>query len=640
MNPFVDGRTEYSRPSSRFLVFGLAAILAVAGLTTRLFYLQIVNGGQFTALSEGNRTAAEAIPSARGLIFDRKGVALVTNVPTFAVKIRPVDLPEERRDEVVARLATLLNMDPADINGAIDSNPGSRFDLVRVATDVPDATARLLAEAGDALPGVEVAVEARRQYPEGPLVSQILGYTGPVAPDQLADLKAKGYLPDDLLGKTGLEAYYETQLRGTYGEKTVEKDAAGRVVQDLQTVSQATSGDSLHLTIDTKEQQLAQKALQWGMRAAGLKRGVVIVENPQTGEILAMVSLPTYDDNAFARGISSKAYAKLLADPNKPLLNHATQAHYPPGSTYKLVTGTGALTDHKITPQTRVRTRPYLLLGQTKFWEWNHRGWGPIPIKLGFAHSSDTFFFQLAGMLGIDRLAHWAKEFGFGAPTGIDLPGEVSGIVPSNAWKQATFGDDIFPGETYQAGIGQGYDVVTPIQLINAYAALANGGKLYQPQIVHDIVGPDGTVVRPFKPKLIRRLDVPRSTLKVMREAARNVVLVRHTYNLVDLPIVVAGKSGTAEFGLRDSRGRLPFHSWFIAFVPKNPAKSASDPGGLKAVGREDAGLVVLAFAYDSRTKGNAATEIVKYYLQLHYGIKHDYRNFNLLERGNFYQSN
>jgi len=640
MTPFLDGRHEYSRPNSRFLVFALAAVLAIGGLTTRLFYLQIVNGGQYTELSQGNRTGTESIPSARGLIYDRNGVVLVTNVPTFAVKIRPVDLPEERRDEVVGRLAALLKMDAADINGAIDSNPGSRFDLVRVATDVPDATARLISEAGDALPGVEVTIEARRQYPEGPLVSQLLGYTGPVSPDQLPNLKPEGYLPDDLIGKAGVEASYESELRGTYGSKTVEKDASGRKVQDLQVVTQAESGDSLRLTIDTKMQANAQKALQWGMRAAGLKRGVVIVENPQTGEILAMVSLPTYDDNAFARGISGKDYAKLLADRNKPLLNHAIQAHYPPGSTYKLVTGSGALSDHKISPTSRVVTRPFLLLGKTRFWEWNHRGWGAIPIRLGFAHSSDTFFFQLAGMLGIDRLAHWAKNFGFGARTGIDLPGEVPGIVPSNPWKMATFGEQIYPGEVYQAGIGQGYDVVTPIQLVNAYAALANGGKLYQPQIVHDVIGPDGSVVRPFAPKLIRKLDVPRGVLKTMREAARNVVLVRHTYNLVDLPIVVAGKSGTAEFGLRDSKGRLPFHSWFIGIVPKNPAKSASDPTGMRATDREDASLVVLAFAYDSRTKGNAATEIVKYYLQLHFGIKHDYRNFNLLKRGNFYQSN
>jgi penicillin-binding protein 2 len=564
----------------------------------------------------------------------------VTNVPTYVVKIRPVDLPEERRDEVVARLAALLNMDTADINAAIDGNPGSRFDLVRVASDVPETTGRLISEAGDALPGVEVVVEARRQYPDGTLVSQLLGYTGPVSADQLEELKKQGYLPDDLVGKTGLEAYYESELRGQYGTETVQRDAAGRKLQVLQKVRDAKAGDSLNLTIDVNEQKLAQKALQWGMRTAGLKRGVVIVMNPQTGEVLAMVSLPTYDNNAFSRGISSKEYAKLLANPNKPLLNHAVAAHYPPGSTYKLVTGTGALGDGKITPNTQVTTRAYLKLGQTKFWDWNHRGFGPCTIMCGFAHSSDTFFFQLAGMLGIDRLAHWAHQYGFGAPTGIDLPGEVAGIVPSNAWKEEALGASIFPGETYQAGIGQGYDVVTPIQLINAYAALANGGKLYQPQLVREVVGPDGSIVRPFTPKLIRTLKVSRSVLTTMREAARNVVLVRHTYNLVDLPIVVAGKSGTAEFGVRDRQGRLPFHSWFIGFVPKHAAKTADDPNGLKAIARADSNLVVLAFAYDSRTKGNVATEIVKYYLQLHFGIKHDYRNFNLLQRGNFYQSN
>jgi penicillin-binding protein 2 len=640
MNLDLDRRQPATRPGMRFLVFGLAAILAIGGLTTRLFYLQIVSGGQFAALSETERTAFQAIPSSRGLIFDRTGQALVTNVPTYVVKIRPVDLPEERRDEVVARLAALLNMDAADINAAIDGNPGSRFDLVRVASDVPEATGRLISEAGDALPGVEVVVEARRQYPDGALVSQLLGYTGPVSAEQLEELKKEGYLPDDLVGKTGLEAYYEPELRGQYGTETVQRDASGRKLQVLQKVSDAKAGDSLNLTIDVKEQQLAQKALQWGMRTAGLRRGVVIVMNPQTGEVLAMVSLPTYDNNAFSRGISSKDYAKLLANPNKPLLNHAVAAHYPPGSTYKLVTGTGALSDGKITANTRVSTRAYLKLGQTKFWDWNRRGFGPCTIMCGFAHSSDTFFFQLAGMLGIDRLAHWAHQYGFGAPTGIDLPGEVAGIVPSNAWKEEALGASIFPGETYQAGIGQGYDVVTPIQLINAYAALANGGKLYQPQLVREVIGPDGTVVRPFAPKLIRTLKTPKSVLRTMREAARNVVLVRHTYNLVDLPIVVAGKSGTAEFGLRDRRGRLPFHSWFVGFVPKHAAKTADDPTGLKAVARADSNLVVLAFAYDSRTKGNVATEIVKYYLQLHFGIKHDYRNFNLLQRGNFYQSN
>jgi penicillin-binding protein 2 len=640
VNTYLHGDRAYQRPLSRFLVFGLAVILGIGALSARLFYMQVVNGGQFATLAEGNRTILQAIPSSRGLILDRSGATLVTNVPTFAVKIRPADLPEERREEVVSRLSALLNVPTADINAALDGNPGSRFDLVRVAQDVPKETANLIAEAGFELPGVAVAIEARRQYAEGPLLSQILGYTGPVSAEQLEQLEAEGYLPDDLIGKTGIEAYYEAELRGTYGLETVERDAAGRKLQVLDTVKEARAGDSLQLTIDVREQKLAQQALKWGMKEAGLKRGVVIVMNPQTGEVLAMVSLPTYDNNAFARGISGKDFTALLNNPDKPLLNHAVAAHYPPGSTYKLVTGTGALADKKITPATRVNTKPYLKLGTTKFWDWNHRGFGWCNLDCGFGHSSDTYFFQLAGMLGIDRLAHWANEFGFGAKTGIDLPGEVAGIVPSNQWKLQTLGEKIFPGETYQAGIGQGYDVVTPIQLINAYAALANGGNLYAPRLVRDVIGPDGTVVKPFQPTLIRKLDVSKYVLKEMREAARSVVTLRHTYNLVDLPIVVAGKSGTAEFGTRDSKGRLPFHSWFVGFTPKDPTLRANDPDGLKALAKGDSELVVLAFAYDSRTKGNVATEIVKYYLQLHYGIKEDFRNFDLLRRGNFYQSN
>jgi penicillin-binding protein 2 len=637
---YLDGRPEVSRPLSRFLVFGLAVVIGLSALTARLFYLQVLNGGQFATLAEGNRTIIQAIPSSRGLIYDRNGEVLVTNVPTFAVKVRPADLPEERRDEVVARLSALVGTPIPDINALIDGNPGSRFDPVRIAQDVPKATANLIAEAGFELPGVEVVVEARRQYTDGPLLSQILGYTGPVSAEQLEDLRAKGYLPDDLLGKTGVEAYYEAELRGTYGEETVERDASGRKLQVLEKLSDAKAGDSLQLTIDTREQKLAQQALRWGMKEAGLKRGVVIVMNPQTGEIIAMVSLPTYDNNAFARGISSKDFAALLANPDKPLLNHAVAAHYPPGSTYKLVAGTGALADKEITPSTRVQTKPFLTIGQTKFWEWNHRGWGGCDLDCGFGHSSDTYFFQLAAMLGIDRLGYWAKQYGFGERTGIDLPGEVPGIVPTNEWKLQAKGEEIFPGETFQAGIGQGYDNVTPLQLINAYAALANGGRLYEPRIVHDVLGPDGDIVVPFEPTLIHKLDVKASVLREMREAARSTVLLRHTYNLVDLPIVIAGKSGTAEFGERDRQGRLPFHSWFIGFTPKDPTKKASDPDGLKALAKGDSELVVLAFAYDSRTKGNAATEIVKYYMQLHYGIKKDYRNFDLLERGNFYQSN
>jgi penicillin-binding protein 2 len=250
-------------------------------------------------------------------------------VPTYAVKLRPADLPQSLRPEVVERLAALLDISVSEINASIDSNPGSNFDLVRIAGDVNEQTALLISEASFELPGVEIAVEARRQYAYGPLLSQILGYTGPVSAEQLPDLRPIGYLPDDLLGKTGLEAQYETELRGIYGAQTVERDATGRRTQVLQTISEPSPGDSLNLTIDVKEQKYAETALKWAMAEVGLKRGVVIVMNPQTGEIVALVSLPTYDNNLFARGISAADYQALVEDPDKPLLNHATRAASP-----------------------------------------------------------------------------------------------------------------------------------------------------------------------------------------------------------------------------------------------------------------------------------------------------------------------
>ena len=234
-------------------------VIGVTGLTARLFYLQIVDGGRLATLSTKNRTVLEAIQAPRGVIYDRTGRALVSNVPTFVVKMRPADLPVDQRPVVVERLAALLRMPVADINGSIDGNPGSTFDLVRIASDVDEQTARLISEAGSDLPGVEVVVEARRQYTDGPLMSQILGYTGPISAEQLADLKSAGYLPDDLIGKAGVESVYETQLRGTYGSQNVERDASGRQIQVLQTVSDPQPGDSLTLTIDTRDQQTPRR---------------------------------------------------------------------------------------------------------------------------------------------------------------------------------------------------------------------------------------------------------------------------------------------------------------------------------------------------------------------------------------------
>jgi len=633
VDTYLGGRPTPERSAMRFVVFALVVVLGAGVLTARLLALQVTSGVRYPTLAGANRSVVEAIPSPRGVVYDRNGVELVTNVPMHTVKIRPADLPEDRRPAVVATLASLLGMDPTAINIAIDSNTGSRFDLVQIASDVDASTADFIAEARDDLPGVEVDVESRRDYTTGPLLAQILGYTAPITPEALPDLVDQGYLPDDLIGVTGVESSYETELRGAYGIQTVQRDDTGRNVSVLRTDREPVAGDSLELTIDVHEQELAQQALQWGMEAAGLRRGVIIVMNPQTGEVLAMVSLPTYDDNLFARGISNADFQALATNPDKPLTNHAIAEQYAPGSTFKLVTGSGGLADGKITPGQKLQTAAFLSIGTAKYHDWNLRGFGACDLICGFSHSSDTYFYQVAAKLGIDRLAYWANQFGFGQRSGIDLPGEVPGIIPSNRWKMDTIGEPIFPGEVYLSGIGQSYDAVTPLQLLNAYCALANGGTLYKPRIVRDLIGPDGNVVQPFVPEVLNTLPIEPGTLQTMRKAARTVVTIRHTYNLADLPIVVSGKTGTAEFGTKNAKGEFPTHSWFVGFVPKDPYVKANDPGGFKAAQGTDSDLAVLVLAFDAATKGNAATEMVKYYLQLHYGIEKDYRRNDLLNR-------
>jgi penicillin-binding protein 2 len=630
----------HERRPARFVAFALIAVLAFGGLTTRLFAMQLAGApsgapaAALPAVAAGYQIATEPVTSTRGLIYDRNKRPLVENVPTFTVSIRPADLPLTQEPDVVGRLAGLLGVAATTITETLDGATGSRFEPVPIAHDVPEQTARLISEDNLSLPGVEVTVDARRDYLDGPLFTQLIGWTGPIDAATYASLQSQGYLPNDRIGKAGVEAEYEAALRGTYGVREVEKDGTGRILRVLSTTTAPQPGDSLVLTIDAREQQYAQQALDWGLKTSGAKRGAIAVMNPQTGEILAMVSEPTYDANLFSRGISTAEFQKLLTNPDLPLMNHAIGDIQPPGSTYKLVTGSGVLADKKLGLAETVLSKPYVQIGSTLFWEWNRAGWGPLDIKQGFAHSSDTFFYQLAQRLGIGRLAYWARQFGFGQPTGIDLPAEAAGLVPTDQWKLDTFGQTIFPGEVLQAGIGQGYDLATPLQLLNAYAALANGGKLYQPQVVRQIISPDGTVVRPFTPKVIRKVAAPSWVLTTMREAARDVVTSRHTYNLVDLPIVVAGKTGTAEFGLRDKNGVLPYHNWFVGFTPKNVWTKDNPTGD---VSKPDSQLAFVVFIYNAGTLGNTATEVAKYYLQLHYGISKDYRLPQLLERTNFY---
>ena len=622
----------------RFGAFVLAVIVGVTSLSARMFYLQVVKGQEVDQGANAALTATQSVPSTRGLIYDASGAPLVKNVVTYSVTVTPIDLKLSEKPLVAERLGSLLSTSPVDIETRIDSATGSLYEPVKIADNVPVDVARFIEENSDSLPGVKVVVIQHRQYVTGPLFSELLGYTGQITQAQYDNLKSQGYSNSDVVGQNGLEASYEQMLRGTYGDQILALDVSGKDSPGLlKSHKPPVPGDSLTLTIDTHEQQIAQKALQWGLNGSSVPiatRGVIIVENPQNGNILAMVSLPSYDDQKFADGISETDFQKLLASPDQPLLNKAIASQYAPGSTFKLVTGTAGLQDNPqcsfagdkvraefdycsgtFNASTTLLSQPYIQIGDFKFWEWDKQGWGPLNITQGVAYSSDTFFYQLAQMVGLDRLTFWATQYGFGAPTGIDLPFEASGIVPTNDWKEKNTGYPMYTGEILQAGIGQGYDAATPLQLLNAYCALANGGNLWQPHVVQSTTDSTGKST-PIQPKLLNKLPASQETLQQMRLATRAVVTTRHTYNLVDLPIKVAGKTGTAEFGVNDKYGRLPYHEWFVGYVPGDPYNGDFT--------KPDSQLAVMAFIYGADTWGNVATEVVKYYLMMHFGLKGD----------------
>jgi len=617
-----------NRPSrARFVAASVAAILLFGLLAGRLFQLQIVGGSHYAAQAVAARTIEVPIPAPRGLIFDRDGRPIAVNAPAWTLYARPADLPtgEAARADVLERAAALSGIEVSIVRQRLAAFNGSPYDLVPLGTDLSRDAALLIAEQKNALPGITVGAEARRQYLDetgaldGELLAHVVGYTGPVSQNELKNLSAEGYLRDDMIGRDGVEASYEKELRGTYGSELWERDASGRPVKVLERTQDPVAGKNLMLTIDARLQRIATDTLKWGLKAAGVAQGVTIVMNPQTGEILAMVSLPTYDNDKFAAGISAADYATYLADPTHPLRNHAIADIYPPGSTFKLVTGLAALEEGvttltKLWPTYGCYQIPDAPAGQCLF-DWNHRGFGPLSIVNAYAKSSDTFFYQMAVGLGVERLGKWAQELGFGQKSGIRLPTEAAGTVISKAWAQAQGRADVFTGELAMAGIGQNAIAVTPLQLLDAYAAVANGGHLMRPMIVRGETDAAGNLVHAYAPEVIRELAASATDLHTMRIGARDVITTGHAtnINLLRVPGALSGKTGTAEFGTPTSQGVLPFHSWFVAYLPSK-------------AGATDANLAIVTFTYSAVVRGNVSLEVDKYFLQQYFHLDQDLR--------------
>jgi len=616
----------------RFVCFRVLVVLAFASIASRLWQLQVVSSQEYHSLADHNRFRLVPVDAPRGIIYDRAGRLLVRNVPSFAVSVVPAGLPEDlqERRAVLQRVSELLEMpfdqsesgegpSCGDESGAtpppaqrpsgltIEEILGQRreqeeregwgsspYAPVRIATKVDRQAAFILEEEHLELPGVLVEAEPLRHYIYGALTSQVLGYVGFIPSERLADYmedESQGYRPDDLVGLTGIELTQEDLLRGNKGQKHIEVDAFEREVATLA-LEPPVQGDKLMLTLDLELQTAIEQALREGMQQAHSPVGVVVAMDPRTGEILAMVSLPAYDDNLFSGGISYEDYARLSSDRHHPLVNHAISGQYPPGSTFKIVPACGALAEKVINRSTRLTCKGTLLLPSKlypddwtkaqKFYCWQERGHGSLNVVGAIQQSCDIFFYQVAGGygqfsgLGIEQLAEYARLFGFGEPTGIDLSGEAAGLVPSDRWKRQNYGENWVTGDTYNAAIGQGYVLATPLQLLNATVAVANGGTLYRPQLVLSVTDGQGNLVRSLVPEPIRELPIRQGDLELVRQGMLEAV-TRGTAWLARIPGVdIAGKTGTAEYPgldeegnlMLDEEGNLPTHAWFTAFAP------------------------------------------------------------------------
>ncbi len=624
--------THITRRPLRYLSAAILTALISGLLGVRLIAVQATSDGTssrgMTMLGDGHRVIEEIIAPPRGLILDRTGRVLAENIATYAVQIRPGELPLTIRPQVVQRLGEILSIDPVRITMMLDRATGSIWEPVRIASVVDERITRFIEEEHAALPGVDTIFEARRMYPYGKLMSQVVGYVGRIDMLELSALSSAGYNELDYIGRAGVEASYEEVLRGQPGTRQVEIDALGREVRELGITKLPVAGKSVVLTIDVEAQQRAYDALTWGVEAAGNKEGVVTSMNPQNGEIIAMASLPTYDNNLFSAGITTEQYQKYLANENAPLLNHAIGSHFPPGSTYKLVTYSCALENRVVDANETLASPPYLEVGGEKFYEWNRLGFGRrLTPAQGFSYSSAVVTYQLAQRLKIERLAECGKAWGFGHPSGIDLPNEISGLVPDQDWARATIRRTLYDGEVLQSALGQGYNLTTPLQIMNSFAALANGGTLWQPHVVLEIREPDGSLFEVKEPIAAGSVGMRDSVMTLMRRAARLVVTNESmTGNLGQIPVNLVGKTGTAEYGVRDKQGRLPYHHWISGFVAPTDRWS-----------RTDADFAYVVFMHGSNTVGNAAIEVLKRYLQLQYDFERDFRIPGAMSIGNYY---
>jgi len=557
-----------SLPARKIKIFFFVILIGLLALIGKGFFLQIIKGDYYFSQAENNRIKTQYVKANRGMIYDISGKPLLQNISGFSLTITPAYLPvdNDKKLAVLSRVANLTGMPLDDVLIALDRDKKYFYQPTIVKTGINYDQAMAIKIASADLPGVDLDIDSWRKYFDGVNYSHLLGYVGKINAQEY-EAQKNDYLLTDNIGKTGLEKIYEKYLKGQYGEKKFEVDALGR---EKKVISQtaAQPGDDLVLAIDSDLQDYIYHEVDGKIKN---KNGVVvIVSNPQNGEIMAMVDYPSYDNNLFTQGISREDYQKLLEDPLNPLFPRSYQGEYPSGSTVKIVAAAAALQEKIITSNTSVISNGGIHVGQWFFPDWKAGGHGVTNVVKAIAQSVNTFFYYIGGGygdfkgMGPATLGKYFSMFGLGKDTGIDLPAEKNGFVPTVKWKNEVKKEPWYIGDTYHLSIGQGDLLVTPLQ-VNLYTQIvANGGKIFKPHLIHQINVHNGQIEL-IQPELLGQVAVSPDNLAIVRRGMRETIVSGSARSLATLPVEVAGKTGTAQWNTTK-----PNHAWFTAFAPYN----------------------------------------------------------------------
>lgn len=556
-----------------FNIFYIILTILSLILLFRILDLQVVQGAKFQYLAEGNRIRARNIEAPRGIIYDRNAKILANNTSSFDLELYPADLPKksEDRDKVYEALSKNSNIDINDLKGKIQQKGLYSLEPIILLENLSRDEALLLKVKYANVSGVAVANKPIRQYDNTITLSHILGYTGKITQEELD--KFPEYKIVDHIGKTGLESVYESKLKGQNGQEQMEVNSKGQIQRVLSTLD-PVSGNDLVLTLDLDLQKKMTESLQ-AMSDKSSKVAVAIAMDPQTGGILGMVSLPSFNNNIFSQPNLNEEYKKLIDDFSKPLLNRAISGIYPPGSTIKPFMAAAGLEEGVISANTTINDTGEIKIGEWVFPDWKVHG--KVDVRKAIAESCDVFFYALGGGwdkikgLGVKKIKEYLEKFGFGAKTGIDLSGEEKGLVPDGDWKKKVKKEPWYIGDTYHLSIGQGDISVTPLQIINGISAIANGGKLYKPHLLDKVVDSNGNELEKYQPEIIRENFIDSNIIRIIQEGMRQTVTSGSARSLNDLidkngnAVEVTGKTGTAEFGTEDKT-----HAWFVTYAPYN----------------------------------------------------------------------